>query len=170
MDTPPYVPAILVHLYNSIESAITFPLAPACKKEITHIFLFSSLRLVHKGPAIKAKRFLLEEGFGSHKKKGRRVEPMEEGGKKLKMVALLLLKVYSFIYLQINEKRNDGSAEGDEITELQEQVETLSASLLTLTEEKSKLEASYVSDKKALKVNINQVVRLGWMFWGFMAL
>jgi len=35
---------------------------------------------------------------------------------------------------------------------LQEQVETLSASLITITEEKSKLETSYIADKKAIKV------------------
>lgn len=58
---------------------------------------------------------------------------------------------------EINEDTNEASEDTDEVKQLQEQVETLSASLLTLTEEKSKLEASYVSDKKALKQENEQL-------------
>ncbi|XP_060588727.1 GRIP and coiled-coil domain-containing protein 1-like isoform X2 [Ruditapes philippinarum] len=45
--------------------------------------------------------------------------------------------------------RDDASS--SEIEELQQQVETLSNSLLTLTQEKSKLEASYIAEKKVIK-------------------
>ncbi|XP_052231519.1 GRIP and coiled-coil domain-containing protein 1-like [Dreissena polymorpha] len=56
----------------------------------------------------------------------------------------------------LNVSKAEDDAGGDfpsqgRLSELQSQVETLSGSLLTLTTQKSKLEASYIADKKSLK-------------------
>lgn len=45
----------------------------------------------------------------------------------------------------------DGGRRSSELEEAQQQVETLSHSLLTLTQEKSKLEATYIAEKKVIK-------------------
>jgi len=58
------------------------------------------------------------------------------------------------LYFNTLQGEESGDQEDDELSELREQVETLSSSLLTLTQEKSKLEANYIAEKKTLKVNL----------------
>ena len=58
------------------------------------------------------------------------------------------------MYFNTLQGEESGDQEDDELSELREQVETLSSSLLTLTQEKSKLEANYIAEKKTLKVNL----------------
>jgi len=53
------------------------------------------------------------------------------------------------------KKNNDGEEMGDEdlnIASLKHQLSTLTSSLYTVTEQKSRMEATYVSDKRKLKV------------------
>ncbi|OWF52312.1 GRIP and coiled-coil domain-containing protein 1-like [Mizuhopecten yessoensis] len=51
---------------------------------------------------------------------------------------------------QFDDPLQTNSADAEDTEERDDQLQTLTASLLTLTQEKSKLEASYVSDKKRL--------------------
>ena len=60
----------------------------------------------------------------------------------------------TLLYFNTLQGEESGDQEDDELSELREQVETLSSSLLTLTQEKSKLEANYIAEKKTLKVNL----------------
>lgn len=52
----------------------------------------------------------------------------------------------------VQEEEETEGAVDEELSALREQVETLSTSLLTLTQEKSKLESNYIAEKKVLKV------------------
>lgn len=60
----------------------------------------------------------------------------------------------------VQEEEETEGAVDEELSALREQVETLSTSLLTLTQEKSKLESNYIAEKKALKVSTLQVTDL----------
>lgn len=53
----------------------------------------------------------------------------------------------------VQEEEETEGAVDEELSALREQVETLSTSLLTLTQEKSKLESNYIAEKKILKVS-----------------
>lgn len=57
--------------------------------------------------------------------------------------------VYTRWHIIIQAGETDDS---QTIAELTSQVQTLSSSILTLTEQKNKLEANYISEKKSIKV------------------